>query len=176
METRGAVQPSASTRSKQQSLPLQLSSPRRMSNFWLIIFLTADQLLPANLVKILLLRAGIESNPGPNPSEEYLCNICQLVINDKRSKSVKCNNCQKWIHQSYPNCSGLKNLKSWSRNYNCQKCLSTNVPDTSQPSQPQRRQPQPARPPPPQPQPQPSQRLVSEWYQRLKADNLGIVD
>ena len=146
METFGAVQPSVPTTSGAAKSSSPTPHPRRFSSFHLIIFLSKDQILPANLVRLLLLIAGIEPNPGPNPGDIYICNICQKVINFKKSKSVKCNNCQNWIHQSYPNCSDLKNLKSWSTNYNCQKCLPMN----------QQAQHPPPPPPPPSPPPAPT--------------------
>ena len=80
--------------------------------------------MPATLVKILLLRAGIEPNPGP-PGPTFICPVCQKPINDKKQQSIQCNNCQKWCHRrtnKNTNCSQLPKDKKWSPNYICPVC------------------------------------------------------
>ncbi|WP_333764851.1 reverse transcriptase domain-containing protein [Streptomyces sp. IBSBF 2390] len=67
--------------------------------------------LPAGLLQTLLIRAGVEQNPGPTI---WLCSVCGTRIN-KNIISVQCNRCQEWCHQK--RCSGLANHRQWSPNF-----------------------------------------------------------
>ena len=61
---------------------------------------TKNEILPANLIRLLLIRAGIEQNPGP-----WYCNICTKRLS---AFAVQCDCCHKWIHIK---CSGLKSTQ-----------------------------------------------------------------
>ena len=74
--------------------------------------------MPAGLVKILLLMAGIEPNPGP----VYICPVC-LVKLKTNSTSVQCNNCLEWVHhRRQNNCSELISTKDYDKSYICPSC------------------------------------------------------
>ncbi len=74
--------------------------------------------MPTGLVKILLLMAGIESNPGP----VYICPVC-LVKLKTNSTSVQCNNCLEWVHhRRQNNCSELISTKDYDKSYKCPSC------------------------------------------------------
>ena len=76
--------------------------------------------MPAGLVKILLLMAGIEPNPGP----VYICPVC-LVKLKTNSTSVQCNYCLKWVHhRRQNNCSELTSTKEYDKSYKCPSCRS----------------------------------------------------
>ena len=47
-------------------------------------------MLPANLIRLLLQRAGIEQNPGP-----WFCALCSKKL---ATRSVQCTKCQQWLH------------------------------------------------------------------------------
>ena len=136
---------------------------------WLITFLIMDQHIPACLVRILLIRAGIESNPGPTPKAVFHCAVCQLVINDRKSRSVKCHYCQNWIHQSKPNCSNLKYLKQWSPHYKCPACLRTINPTNPTPCSPN-----PGSSPSPRPPPLPSVSSTTQHNQQHKSNAIQL--
>jgi hypothetical protein len=96
--------------------------------------------MPAGLVKLLLLKAGIEPNPGPI----YICPVCNVELR-RNSRSVQCCKCLEWIHfRSQNNCSNLKSTtkKDYDKNtYVCPSCLNdpltlpNNIPTTTtQPS------------------------------------------
>ena len=125
--------------------------------------MTTDRPSPAGLVRILLLRAGIESNPGPTPGTIFNCNVCKIKLHPQ-SKSVQCSLCQNWIHyrkEKTLNCSNLKSINHYTPNYTCLTCNNLLQPNTqntqptptqTSPSQP--RQPNPtyqAHPTPPYP-------------------------
>ena len=55
-------------------------------------FLTTEQITPAELLRILLIRAGIETNPGPR----WNCCICRKPLN--KQGSVRCSKCGKYAH------------------------------------------------------------------------------
>ena len=97
-----------------------------------IVFLTKDQPMPANLIRILLLRAGIHPNPGPIPgSNIYNCPICQKRVYE-HTKSVRCSSCLQWCHlRQKNNCSQLKSYNQYQPNYKCQICRG--LLQTSQP-------------------------------------------
>ncbi len=74
-----------------------------------MFFVIKDQLPPAGLVRILLLIAGIEPNPGPIPG--WICSLCNQQINERTQTLVKCNKCNNWFHlrkNKETNCSQLK--------------------------------------------------------------------
>ena len=112
-------------------LPPAAKSPVPSSPQWkrvklqLIMFLTEDQHIPACLVRILLLRAGIHPNPG---SQIHTCPVCQKRVFN-HTRSVRCSKCLGWCHlRQKNNCSPLKSDKEYSQNFTCLIC-------TSQPSQ-----------------------------------------
>ncbi|ESO02814.1 hypothetical protein HELRODRAFT_174237 [Helobdella robusta] len=95
---------------------LSSSSTNRCSNpsptrFHRSGFLPVEQFSPAGLLRMLLLRAGIESNPGP---KIWICEICNKRVN-KTHYSVRCRTCCKWTHLN--NCA--TNLGSY---YLCNNC------------------------------------------------------
>ena len=55
-------------------------------------FLTTKQITPAELLRILLIRAGIETNPGPR----WNCCICRKPLN--KQGSMRCSKCGKYAH------------------------------------------------------------------------------
>ena len=65
-----------------------------------LIYLTKNEYLPATLIRLLLIRAGVEQNPGP-----WFCNICTKRLS---SYAVQCDCCSNWIHVK---CSNLKSIK-----------------------------------------------------------------
>ena len=112
--------------------------------------------MPAGLVKILLLRAGIEQNPGPKTI--YICPVCQVKL-WHNSTSVQCNKCLQWVHcRRLNNCSELKNTKEHDASYTCSSCK--NKPTTpllqSSPPTPPFRTPSPPTSPPQSQPPTPS--------------------
>ena len=129
-----------------------------------------DQRLPAGLVSILLIRAGIEANPGPQPRPHpaegggrqdwvFNCSVCSAKLTG-RVCSVQCNKCKQWCHwrpaaSKYANCSKLKNTKLWNLNFICPACDTSDndkpICDTRQPSQVLPRSTAPAQPPAPPP-------------------------
>ena len=91
--------------------------------------------MPACLVQILLLRAGIHPNPGPTPGSQHVCPVCQKLVNE-RFTSVRCSSCHLWCHlRQKNNCSQLKSYREYKSNYICPVCKESNQ-TTSQPSQP----------------------------------------
>ena len=91
--------------------------------------------MSAGLVLILLLRAGIEPNPGPTTRPllqggggqgSWICCVCSSPM-AKNTPSVKCNTCNQWCHwrkssSKLPNCSNLKSTKEYSQNFVCKTC------------------------------------------------------
>ena len=110
--------------------------------------------MSAGLVKLLLLKAGIEPNPGPI----YICPVCNVELR-RNSRSVQCCRCSEWIHfSSQNNCSNLKSTTKKDYNnktYICPKCLNdpltlpTNASTPTQHSPSSQAPSQPAHPPPP---------------------------
>ena len=101
-----------------------------------LVFLGMEHLLPAQVLRILLLRAGIEPNPGPKNC--WICAICQRERFDKSKRGkgwVLCSKCGNWVHS---NCAGI-NVRDWHSAY-IAPCCPRNSPPSS-----------PAAPPPPQP-------------------------
>ena len=83
------------------------------------LFLGKEQAMPAGLLLILLLRAGIERNPRLTPAGKTRTKIkwaysvcCQNI--PKTKCSVQCNKCTKWVHLS---CSGLSISAQWSTTF-----------------------------------------------------------
>ena len=109
---------------------------------------------------MLLIRAGIESNPGPTtrPSRasdegprDWICCVCNKPI--KNCPSVKCNKCKNWCHlrkSKSNNCSKIKNSKKQTDIFIYSTCDSK-TKDCD--SNPENRSPPPS--PPPQPAPDP---------------------
>ena len=112
-------------------------------------------MLPATLLRLLLIRAGIETNPGP-----YTCTTCNKNINDRRQISVLCTGCNNWLHLA---CTSLKSINERKKSPNWKgNCCSAQTPPRqptiqasrrpNQPNQQRRRRPSP---PPPRPSPTP---------------------
>mgnify|MGYP001207719553 CR=1 FL=1 len=69
--------------------------------------------MSAGLVRTLLIRAGIEQNPGPTPGAKFYCNVCQKALSHN-SSSVQCCKCKNWIHfRKVNNCSNLKSINQY---------------------------------------------------------------
>ena len=117
-----------------------------------MISLTKEQILPASLLRLLLIRAGIEQNPGP-----WNCNICQKRLNPT---SVQCSTCNNWLHIK---CSGLDNSRQRSKKttWTGPCCTNNSVPPANKSPSHRRQRPRdqpPSRPvrantPPPAPPP-----------------------
>ena len=86
--------------------------------------------MSAGLVRILLLRAGIEQNPGP----DYICPVCNVKLK-KNSSSVKCSSCNEWVHfRKLNNCSSLTSIKKYDYNtYVCTTCKNDPLPNPPSP-------------------------------------------
>ncbi|XP_065363210.1 uncharacterized protein LOC135956600 [Calliphora vicina] len=110
--------------------------------------------LLALLLRILLVRAGVEVNPGP-----WFCTVCQNLLHHM-STQLRCNSCLGWCHLR--NCSGLNHEREWSENYVapfCQRGSSSAssasssssyaTPPPSPPQSQQRQQVQQQQQPPP---------------------------
>ena len=83
-------------------------------------FSSAEEPTPAVLLRILLLRAGIEANPGP-PRLRWPCTSCQKSA---ATDSVQCSQCKRWVHLSYK-CSNLRRLSDYDyATFVCPACLS----------------------------------------------------
>ena len=109
--------------------------------------MVTNQTMPASLIKILLIRAGIESNPGPIT---YSCPVCKSNLS-RNATSVQCNRCQEWVHfRKSNNCSELPSLKTYNKNYICPACLNDPLP-THFPSNTYTSNSRPPSPPPPPP-------------------------
>ena len=99
--------------------------------------LTKNKALPACLIRLLLLIAGIEQNPGP-----WICPICDKNL---ISYAVECVKCNKWLHIK---CSKLKSTKERKKitNWIGPCCLFAPSPPQFRPSPPPPT-PRPRRPP-----------------------------
>jgi hypothetical protein len=86
--------------------------------------------MPAGLVKLLLLMAGIEPNPGPT----WICPVCTKKVYN-HTISVECTKCHQWVHcRKINNCSNLKSYHDYDNtSYICSGCL---IPQTSSPAPP----------------------------------------
>ena len=137
--------------------------------------------MPACLVRLLLIRAGIETNPGPttrphHPHGEgrqgWICCVCNLPIRSN-STSVLCHYCKNWCHwrsksSKNQNCSNLKTVKDYNDNFSCPSCNPSQTGASEDPVLPPDRSfrganlahppptPPPPSPPPPPPPPPPS--------------------
>ena len=69
--------------------------------------LTTKYVSPASLLKLLLIRAGVETNPGPTLLPTWICAHCDNKINDKIQPSARCSGCNRWLHIK---CTTLKNV------------------------------------------------------------------
>ena len=102
--------------------------------------MTKNNSYPAGLIRLLLIRAGIEQNPGP-----WYCPICNKATTPT---SVECSKCHEWLHIK---CSGFKTSKDRLKYkiWHGPCCnSSTNPPAASTPPPP----PPPTNPPSPPPQ------------------------
>ena len=130
-----------------------------------------DQFLPAGLVQLLLLRAGIESNPGPTSKPPcrtdtegrvYICCVCLLPLHSS-SSSVRCKLCKEWCHfRKKVNCSQLKKLRDHNDDWICSTCENPPTPSPT-PSPPST--PPPSPPPSPTPAPPPPSDKASKNYE-----------
>ena len=84
-----------------------------------------EQLIPSSLLQMLLIIAGIETNPGPK--RVWDCTVCKNKIDERKEWSVKCNSCKLWLHWD---CSELGSHGRWSRSFIGQCCRSPPVPKT----------------------------------------------
>ena len=104
-------------------------------------FLTMGQFDPAmlSLIQILLIRAGIETNPGP---PEEICPICGKEMT-RRQSCIWCHH-GGWVHTR---CTGTK-ARDWNDAFICQKCswCGMNKSPTPPPRQPTPRTPTPLAP------------------------------
>ena len=83
-------------------------------------FLLSDQPKPASLIRTLLLRAGVEPNPGPPRRPQTLKSPCTVCTETwAGGTTVWCHCCGTWIHQR---CSGLRTVAEWHRDYVCPRC------------------------------------------------------
>ena len=88
--------------------------------------------MPASLVRLLLLMAGIESNPGPI---SYFCPVCTKKLRPNAT-SVKCTKCLEWVHvRKSNNCSQIT-IKQYSSTYICPHCLNDPFPTVPVPITP----------------------------------------
>ena len=91
--------------------------------------------MPASLINMLLLRAGIHPNPGPTPGATvYYCCVCQKRLSEQFN-SVQCSMCKQWCHlrkDKTKDCSKLGNIKKYKNNYTCPTC--NNQPSPTQPT------------------------------------------
>ena len=102
-----------------------------------MFFVIKDQLPPAGLVRMLLLIAGIEPNPGPIPGREWICSVCNQQINERTQTSVKCNKCNNWCHlckNKETNCSQFKSIRNYSLVFQCPKCCDSYNTTNKQPN------------------------------------------
>ena len=81
--------------------------------------------MSACLIKLLLLRAGIEPNPGP-----YICPVCNIRLSGN-SRSVRCNKCEEWVHwrKTKNNCSDLTYTKDYDASFTCRSCKFDPLPN-----------------------------------------------
>ena len=91
-------------------------------------FPVTDQYMPAGLIRMLLLMAGVERNPGPDEDspvrQDYFCTVCTVKMKSN-TRSVKCSRCKEWVHKrDKNNCSKLKRWKDYDEfQYVCPTCL-----------------------------------------------------
>ncbi|VDN14829.1 unnamed protein product [Dibothriocephalus latus] len=78
------------------------------------VFTLTEQPLPATLLRLLLLTAGNEANPGPL----WCCSLCQVRLGCSDC-FVRCGSCNGWYHLR---CSGLTNSADWSPTFSCPSC------------------------------------------------------
>ena len=103
--------------------------PRRREASTGIGFLTTEQITPAELLRILLIRAGIETNPG----SRWNCCICRKPLS--KQGSVRCSKCGKYAHYK---CTPFSNASHVSYNRSCAQC--TNHPPPPPPTHPTQQQ------------------------------------
>lgn len=101
----------------------RLTSPQLQAIQLHSTFLSMEQILPASLLQILLLMAGIEPNPGP----VWYCAVCLQELH-RNAISVRCNACNKWCHMR--RCTDLQSCTDWSPAFVGQCCLQ--APPTTQ--------------------------------------------
>ena len=84
--------------------------------------------LQSCLIRILLLRAGVESNPGPSRGTKYDCCVCHKNLGNNAT-SVECSKCQNWWHlRKKDNCSQLKSIRNDNVSYICPPCKYFSIP------------------------------------------------
>lgn len=92
------------------------------------VFLLRGYDAPAIILRTLLLRAGIEPNPGPDVKKppKWPCPVCRK---DASRASLQCSRCRNWVH--FSPCSKLSSWDDFCRlTFLCQQCS----PDLQQPS------------------------------------------
>ena len=94
-----------------QKSHLQMDSNFSRRAHW---FLPRGQPMPASLILLLFLMAGIEPNPGPS----FPCTVCSRGTG---AGSVQCSYCNNWVH--FKRCSSLSRMKDYHRqSYVCPAC------------------------------------------------------
>ena len=136
-----------------------------------LIDLTKEKETPASLLRLLLIRAGIEQNPGP-----YFCTICTRRL---ASTSVQCSNCQNWLHIK---CSTLKTSKDRAKHkYWTGPCCkptpspssTSSTPINSSPPKPPPSTPPPQNTPPPPSTPPPNDPTADTYYLKILQHNIN---
>ncbi|KAI5727897.1 hypothetical protein M8J77_008348 [Diaphorina citri] len=75
----------------------------------------SEEDLPIYLLNILLVMAGIETNPGPT----WHCSVCYQQIRSNTT-SVQCNSCSNWCHMK--KCTNLTSYKQWTTTFIAECC------------------------------------------------------
>ena len=76
--------------------------------------------MPADLLRSLLLRAGIESNPGPQ--RWWPCTVCHK---NAPNSCIECSTCKNWVHLR---CSGIKKANYNWGHWTCPPCSRSSNP------------------------------------------------
>lgn len=92
------------------------------------VFSPAEWPMSARLLRILLQRAGVETNPGPRVV--YICPVCKKTLS-KGVASVRCTQCNEWCHLKH--CSGLSHTKFWNTNFVASCCFPSTIQTQSIP-------------------------------------------
>ncbi|XP_073822070.1 uncharacterized protein [Musca autumnalis] len=75
--------------------------------------------MPAVLLKILLIMAGIEQNPGPTSTEVTICSVCHTRIT-RNLVQFQCSQCLGWCHLR--RCSGLASHRDYTDTFVASCC------------------------------------------------------
>ena len=80
------------------------------------VFSSREYSLPASVLQLILIMAGVEPNPGP---QIWLCSVCGIRITNN-IPSVKCNQCSNWCHLKH--CTTLKSHREWTEDFIADCC------------------------------------------------------